>query len=141
MSKLKLVIENDYNFDVIGIVSHEKSTKMCWLINNQLGFDLRREEPNIQITARNSEEKVAFDQFLFLDKENETDIRLLKNKILKFYWYKELKQYDYVLIIKPALYDQKFNEIMEELRMIDGVLTCSAIDVDSLKEKDKMLLD
>ena len=42
MNKFKLDIDYDYDFVLIGISCHETDYRICWAINNELGFDFKR---------------------------------------------------------------------------------------------------
>jgi hypothetical protein len=136
MSKSTLFIENDYDFDVFGIVSHEKSVKMCWLLNNHLDIDLKKEGYIIQETSKNTDENVAFDQYSYYYFEDDY-VRLIKNTVKPFVWMKDFKQYDYIMIFKPLLSDSALLDLLDKIRTIENVLTCSHININSLKEREK----
>ena len=43
MSKSKLVIEYEYDFNLYGVISLSKDYKLAWLINKELGLHLCKE--------------------------------------------------------------------------------------------------
>ena len=42
MPKKVLKVTFDYDFELYGIISSEKSHRICWLLAKELGFDFRK---------------------------------------------------------------------------------------------------
>ena len=44
MKPIKLVVEYDFDFEIIGLITSLKGHKLAWMINNALKIELRKEE-------------------------------------------------------------------------------------------------
>jgi len=64
MAKLTLEVEEDYDFELVGICSHAKDYRLSWEINNVLEFDLEKGE-NYEINIKGDNQSYSF--FSFID--------------------------------------------------------------------------
>src|SRR5436190_16147971 len=101
MKNIKLVVEYEYDFDVLAIISSVKDYKMAWAINKLLDINLCKTEDISLDFVR--DDRLLLSNFIF---ETEyTTFRLLKNKSYevgrssKNYLLPELKDYDYLIKI------------------------------------------
>ena len=56
MKKSKLIIEYDFDFELLGILSSARDYKLAWEINQVLGIQLVK-QPDLVVGFKNSEEK------------------------------------------------------------------------------------
>ena len=76
MKKSKLVIDYEFDFELIGIRSSAKGYKLAWEINNQLGIHLIR-QPDLSVGFKKGEER----KFSFYAHETRLNrLKLFKNK-------------------------------------------------------------
>ena len=76
MKKNKLVIEYDFDFELLGILSSARGYKLAWEINQALGIQLVKQQ-DLVVGFRNSEEK----SFSFYAHETQLNrLKLFKNR-------------------------------------------------------------
>lgn len=136
MAKLTLEIEEDYDFELIGICSHVKDYRLSWEINKVLGFDLVKDE-NLELTFRGEKQNFSF--FSFLDDENLTEYYLINNRSESGILIPEEKKADYFLLIKGVLRGGEKESLISEIGSIKNVLTTYDIEVEELKSKNNLL--
>ena len=90
--KHKLVLEQDYDFNVFAINSHVKAYRLCWLINQKTKFDFIKTKDH----ALNKEE--FFLKYKHV--EEELCCYLLSNTSKKSYLVPSQKNVNFFLILK-----------------------------------------
>jgi hypothetical protein len=56
MKKSKLIIDYEFNFELVGLTSTAKGYKLAWEINQALGIHLIK-QPDLIVGFKNNEEK------------------------------------------------------------------------------------
>jgi hypothetical protein len=116
MKKIKLFVEHQYDFELLGLVSSVKDYKMAWLINHSLRLKLVKisdfepefiHQPQLKISQ-------------FLEEKDHGFIQLLKNRSLSeggnaLYLIPELKMFDYFLLIQDQTFELDINAYIERL--------------------------
>ena len=152
MPTLKLDIEYDFDFEVIGVVSSASAYKLAWEINNELKIDLSKGK---DIVLDFTKKEVIITNFLF--EEEHSFIRLIKNKSLEDttvanptslfdvgvneYFLPELKKYDYVIQLEGSINNLYSDEIINKLNALNKIQLVTPIDLDDLKEKDNLIFE
>ncbi len=136
----KFDLDIDVEYDLFGIITSEKESKLAWAIETKLGLELNKNEEIVidflkgnQITISNFSTNADFG-----------DIYLFKNKAVDYkgknsFLVPELKQFEYLLKLDGAYMDRS-DEIFEELSK--GLLSIhyiTRVDVNQLKSKDNLL--
>lgn len=136
MVKLTLEIEEEYDFELIGICSHAKDYRLSWELNQQLDFDLEKDE-NLELSIKGDKQSHSF--FSFIDEENLIEYYLINNRSESGFLIPEEKKSDYFLLIRGVLREGRVEEIVRETAMIKNVLTTYSINVERLKSKSNLL--
>src|SRR5688572_4434698 len=76
MKKSRLVIDYEFNFELIGITTPARGYKLAWEINQRLGVNLVK-QPDLVVGFKNNEEK-SFSFYAFQTPLNR--LKLFKNK-------------------------------------------------------------
>ena len=138
MAKHKLFLEEEYNFDLIGICCSHSDYRLCWAMNSALEINLSKSEDYYLKNKKDGEYYFSF--YEYTDEETLQSYYLLKN--LSFDNYKRLipeqDQIDYFLIIKDN-YDLILNDFLTRLKKIDCILTAFKFDPEQLKSKANLL--
>ncbi len=138
MAKYKLVIEDDYDFDLIGICSSHSDYRLCWGMNTELDINLCRGDDYYLKNKKDGE--YYFSYYEYLDEESNQAFYLIKN--LSFDNYKKLipeqDQIDYFLVIKNN-FEIEINNFLTELKKIDCILTAFQFDIETLKSKTNLV--
>lgn len=130
MAKYQLNIEPDYNFDLIGIISHYRDYQLCWAINKLLGISLAKADEN-QFSPH-------LNLYYYTDDEDHVEYFLFSNKLNDNLLLPEIKQIDYFLMLRNNSFIN-INELIDKLRQIQIVLMIQLLDINKLKSKEKLI--
>lgn len=137
MTTYTLDIETNYEFDLIGISSHEKNYRLVWSLNKCMGWNLRRIE-DISMNQRGGDSLHA--QFRFFHPTEHSIITLIDNKTPVGFFLPDVQHFDYVLKID----DDQFgcdDAFFKKLRNNPFIITAHPLDVDKLKSKQNLLYE
>jgi hypothetical protein len=141
MKTIKLVVEYDYEFELVGLISSLKGHKLAWTLNNELKIELKKEE-DICIDFLHEGQLVIINYNFETEHSN---FRLIKNKSCEFaniaspYLIPELKEYDYFIQVKDESGFFNISEVIEKLKNINGVEYMKIIETENLKSKDNLI--
>lgn len=152
MPTLKLDIEYDFDFEVIGIVSIASAYQLAWSINDILTIDLSKDK---DIVLDFTKKDVVITNYLF--EEEHSFIRLIKNKSQEDttvenptslfdvganeYFLPELKKYDYIIQLEGSINNQYSDEIINKLNKLSKIQLVTPIDLDDIKDKDNLIFE
>lgn len=138
---IKLVVDYDYDFILIGLISALKGHKLAWCVNHELKIDLKKEDDLVLDFLH--EGQLVIIHYIF---ETEySNFRLIKNKSCEFaniaspYLIPELKEYDYFIQIKDESGICNAAEILGALKNIGGIEYIKEIETENLKSKDNLI--
>lgn len=138
MKKTKLVVDFEFDFELVGITSSTKFHKLCWSINNGIGLRLKKEE---DFTLENVDgREMTFINYSHMD--DSCEFILFKNKspdndshlILP-----EFPHFDYVLKINGRFQTFASEEVIKQLREVKYIEYIAPISIDKLKSKVNFL--
>lgn len=138
MNKFKLEIEYNYDFALIGIASHEKDYRICWAINNKLGFDLKKTD-DLEIKDKKQTDATFFSLYLYENEEQYSEYYIISNRSSNGMLIPEQKQVDYFLMIRGSVTEEQVSKIVKLLRELSMVLTAYEIDPNQLRSKQNLL--
>jgi hypothetical protein len=138
----KLVIEYDYDFELLGIGCSEKSYCLAWHINNTLGIELWRE---IELKYwHNKKGEYYITNYKY--EEEYGSIFLLKNKAVfnseggLLFLLPELKKIDYFVLLYGK-FIEKIEELKESLKKIEIIDYVKHIEIATLKSKQNLIIN
>ncbi len=123
--KLEIEPENDYN--LIGIASHENDYRLSWAINNSLGLDLKKDE---DLILNHPKHKIIinYSLFNFDDETNYITYNLISNKSEKGFLIPKMKNIDFILRVSGSTDQNLLNDLIFGLKKIDIVITAFLIN-------------
>jgi hypothetical protein len=134
----KLIVEDDFQFFLVGISSHENDYRLSWAINTHLKMALKRSE-NLQIHNPRIEQDQEFSIYQFTDPEMVLHYYLIANRCDNGFLLEEMKNIDYVLKISGDA-DKNFpGQLVNKLKKIDIITTAFEINPSELKSRKKLL--
>ncbi|HEY9083575.1 MAG TPA: IPExxxVDY family protein [Vicingaceae bacterium] len=136
MSKLTFSLENEYDFELIGISCHSKDYRICWSLNNALKTNFKRIE-DYEIQKKN--EIINFPFFEYIDEDNNIEYFVIANKSSEGYLVSEKQSIDYFLVLKGSVTDRLVENLTKKVKEIDVVIIAHRIDVNELKSKQNLL--
>jgi hypothetical protein len=130
-----LEIEDEYDFEIIGVSSHEKDYRLAWSLNKSLGWRLVRIEDAVVEGKRSTTHHA---RFRWTHPVDQTVFTLIDNKTPDGTFMPELLQFDYLLKIEQPS-EAVMKKLQTGLRKTDFVLAFQRQEVDKLKHKDNLL--
>ena len=135
MKKSKLVIDYEFDFELVGLISSAKGYKLAWELNQVLGIHLVK-QPDLVVGFKNNEEK----SFSFYDYQTQFNrLKMFKNKPSdadggKYFLIPEFPHYDFIIL---ADMEEKYSshQLIQILRTIRSIELIALIPVDGLKSK------
>lgn len=138
MKKSKLVIDYEYNFELMGIATAARGYKLAWDINQLLAIQLVK-QADLVVGFRNNEEK-AFPFYAYQTPLNR--LKLFKNRpseqeAAKYYLIPEFPHYDFIIL--AAMEAHTHQQLIELIRTIPSVQLAASIPLEGLKSKSNFI--
>ena len=138
MKKSKLVIEYEYNFDLIGITTAARGYKLAWDMNQHLGIRLVK-QPDLVVGFKNKEEK-SFSFYAYQTALNR--LKLFKNRPTdadsgKYFLIPEFPHYDFIIL--AAMEEAHTQKLVQLIRSIPSVELVASIPLNGLKSKSNFI--
>ena len=119
-----------------GIVSQEKPHRLAWLLNKIYPYKfIRVDDYELQMNAK----PCAFAQFIFEDEENHTQHIILSNKDESTFLIPELKNFDYLLLIKGATDFFEDETLKNNIKTISSIQIIFEVETNKLKSKHNLI--
>ncbi|MFA5574626.1 MAG: IPExxxVDY family protein [Brumimicrobium sp.] len=138
MAKHTLVIESDFDYDIIGVCSHSNDYKLCWAINNNVELQLHKSENSFMVSGKKGNVISSHSMYEWISEEENVNFYLIKNKDGEKFLIPEKSQIDYFLIIQEAGIIE-IEVLLEKLRKIPEVLTAFIFDPYELKSAERLI--
>jgi hypothetical protein len=134
VTKLKLNIEQDNNYILLGLVSAEPDYKLSLSVNKKLGISLKNIASLVLPGDNNSE--LTFSRFSNSDDPTDLTFCLISNRTDKNFFLSKLKNVDYLLQIQNSERNADLNKLILSLREINTITAVFKIDPNTIKEKN-----
>ncbi|HEY8400991.1 MAG TPA: IPExxxVDY family protein [Cytophagaceae bacterium] len=141
MKTTKLVVDYDFDFQVLAVISAAKGYKMAWNLNKAFKINLCKEE-DICLNFVN-DSQLVINSYVY---ETEYScFRLLKNKSCEFtniakpFLLPELKEYDYIILLSGETEMFDSDMVVEKIKQIPVVEYVKKVDLQSLKSKENLI--
>jgi hypothetical protein len=118
----KHILQHEYRhtFKVIGISSAQKDYRMCWLINKQLGYDLKR-LPDFVYKLPDHDKGQSYSVYHYEEPAMFLHINLMSNKSDEDQLFPQPKNIDYLLLFKQPSEQLNMDELVKAIRKIPQV--------------------
>lgn len=139
MKKSKLVIEYEYDFELMGVTSSAKGYKLAWEINRKVGVTLVR-QPDLTVGFKKGEER-SFSFYAHQTLLNR--LKLFKNRpndpdTGKYYLVPEFPHFDFIILVQME--DTALHELLlAQLKEIPAIELAVRIPLDGLKSKSNFI--
>jgi hypothetical protein len=138
MKRNKLVIDYEFDFQLLGVSSFARGYKLAWEINQRLGINLVK-QPDLVVGFKNNEEK-SFSFYAFETPLNR--LKLFKNKPQepdpgKYFLIPEFPHYDFIIL--AAMEENQSHNLNELLRSIPSIQLLSDIPLEGLKSRSNFI--
>jgi hypothetical protein len=140
MKKTKFLVDNTYDFELLGFVAPLKDYKMAWVINNCLDIKLiRTKDYELHFL---DDSALIISQYI-IEKEHGY-MQLLKNRSLNEhgnikYLVPELRMIDYFMLLQDLTFELDINTYIERLSKSVFIQNVVKLDVNKIKSKENLL--
>jgi hypothetical protein len=139
MKRTKLIIDYEYDFELIGLTTFLKGYKLAWEINQLLHITLVK-QPDLVVGFKNKDEK-SFSFYAYQGLHNR--LKLFKNKASenepgKYFLIPEFPHYDFIIL--AAMEEQySHQQLVNLIKSIPDVQLVAAIPLEGLKSKSNFI--
>jgi len=134
VTRLKLKIEQNNDYILLGLVSSEPDYKLSLALNKKFRISLKNIAP-LKITG-DTKSELAFSRFSNNNDSSDLMFSLISNRTGKNFLLNKLKNVDYLLQIQISEKEINTNLITSGLRQIDTITAVFNIDIGTIKDKN-----
>lgn len=139
MKKSKLVIDYEFDFELVGITSSAKGYKLAWEINQLLGIHLVK-QADLVVGFKNNVEK-SFAYFSYETQLNR--LKLLKNRpndieTAKYFLIPEFPHFDFIILSQMEELSSDDN-LATLIKTIPAIQLATNIPLEGLKSKSNFV--
>jgi len=117
---LKLKVDENVKFKLIGISSHENDYRLVWSINNQLKMKFVRIE-NLIIHNQKLKADLEFSRFTFQDEDRYLNYCLISNRCPDGFLFPEIKNFDFLLQIVGEITDFETKVFSRKIKAVEVI--------------------
>jgi len=138
--KKTLIMDTGIDYSIIGISWQLSDYRLVHYLNKLKIFNFIRLE-EFEFYPKSSEISQKFPLYMFDDKENYTLYYLLSNRSEDGILVNDWKIFDYLLISRNYLNDEKLKKWISQIKKIQGVLVVKNLQITKKEETDSLLSD
>jgi hypothetical protein len=132
----KLSLETGQSLVLLGISSHENDYRLSWSINEQMGFHFVKTSNHIAFNIRL---KVNQEFSMYAFSQEGITYRLVSNRCDNGFLLEELKNIDFLLLIEENDIPFPVNDFITSIKSIPFIAAIFKIDLNTLKNKNRLL--
>ena len=117
MKKITLHLEEEHDFSLFGIATHEKDYKLCWRINNHLRSDFKRVN-DIQLIDNKTKTDNFYAVYEHIEEDDFISFYIIANKKENHLLVPEIKFADFLFLIKGPYASDKADWLSKEIKQI-----------------------
>ncbi len=114
---LRLKVETDHNYRLIGLSSHENDYRLVWAVNNQLKMKFVRIDNLIMHNKKHGSD-LEFSRFFYEDEERYLKYYLFSNRCPDGILFPEIRNMDFILQIIGEMTEDNFNQLLKEIKSV-----------------------
>ena len=134
---IKLQLDHDFDFVLLGLVSTAKDYRICFQLNKLLELDLCKQK-DIELKTNKTGNTDHFSFYEFVNGD-QVEYYFICNKGKTTSLIPEYKQLDYFLIVKNQLFDSTESELIKKLNSTSLILGVYSINASKLKSRENLL--
>jgi hypothetical protein len=135
---LKLKVDQNVNYRLIGISSHENDYRLVWCINSQLKMQFARIE-NLIVHNRKFKTDFEFSRYRFHDEDRYLNYYLISNRCPNGFLLPEIKNFDFLIQIIGEINDEDVKEFIKKIKNVMVISAAFMFEASKLKDIDKIL--
>lgn len=137
MNKKFLRVELDFDFILISITSQLKDYRLCYQINKILTLNFIKID-DLEIVYSGLSPRYH-SRYLHLNNEFSPQFYLISNRGTEGYLIPELKETDYLILIKDFIDEEDLDFFMSGLKKINDIQVAIDLDPKKLKSRENLI--
>jgi hypothetical protein len=135
-----LTLEQEFNFELIGICSHHSDYRLAWNLNEQLKIQLSKSDTDYIAVNKKGEILSSHSQYEFKDIENLTEYYLIKNNQLGKMLIPEKPSIDFFLfLVENHVWELPL--LIQQLKSASSVLGSFIFDPTEIGSAENLVFD
>lgn len=139
MNRTTLKYELDLDFVLLAITAPLKDYRMCFRINKELHFNLRR-IADLELIFNTAQEPFYHSRYYFIQDHTGTEFNLLANKGSEGLLVPEMRKVDFFMLIQNHIDKDELKQVIRGLNRIADVQVALEVDPKKLKSKENLIL-
>ncbi len=137
---VKLKVDGQSNFKLIGISSHENDYRLVWAINEHMKLQFTRIE-NLIIHQVKLQSDLEFGRYLFHDEDRYFKLYLISNRCPDGFLFPEVKNIDFLLQVIGDVSEQELKSLVKGLKAVPVVSAAFELPTNKLKGAANILVE
>lgn len=138
--KLKLKVDHEYRYRLLGISCHENDYRLVWAINSQMKMQFVRTGNQI-IHNQKLNQDLEFSRYTYRDEDKYLTYNLVSNRCPDGFLLPELSKIDYLLQIIGDTDVSGTEGLMKSLRKIEIISAVFQVQPGKIKNPDRIDFD
>lgn len=130
--RVKLQVDTEINFKLIGISSHENDYRLVWAINNLLQMQFARTE-NLIIHDNRLGTEMGFSRFIYYDEDRFLTYKLISNRCPDGFLFQEIRNFDFIMQVTKEMTDTEIKAFIKKLKAVEVISASFLLDPEKLK--------
>ena len=134
---LKLKVDQEFRYRLLGISCHENDYRLVWAINNQMKMKFVR-TANLIIHNPKLKLDLEFSRYTYRDEDKYLTYNLVSNRCPDGFLFPEISKIDYLLQIIGDTHTSHTEGLMKGLRKIEIISAVFPVEPGKIKNPDKI---
>lgn len=135
---LKLKVDNDIRFRLMGISCHENDYRLVWAVNNQLKWNFVK-TGNLVVHNQKLKTDLEFSRFTFTDDSRYMTYHLISNRCPDGFLFSEIKNIDFLVHITGEITEAEVREFRSKLKDVKVISATFILHPEKLKGINQIL--
>lgn len=124
---LKLQVDNEIRFSLIGISSHENDYRLVWAVNNHLGFSFSRIDDLVVHQAKTGTD-LEFSRYIYTAEESGITYSLISNRCDNGFLFADIRNLDFLIKMNGEVTNQEILDLVKKLKACEVISACYKLD-------------
>lgn len=138
MTKYKLLVEQEVDYDLVGFSSHQSDYRVCWSLNEHFKWQLSKSDEPYIVSTKAGKIISEHSMYEWFDEDFQVDYYLIKNKSYQHHLLPEISKIDYLLIIREANI-VNVDDLLTSLKEINHILAAYIFDPNEFSSSKKLI--
>lgn len=124
---VKLQVDNEIRFALVGISSHENDYRLVWAINNQLGTSFTR-TGDLVVHQPKTGSDLEFSRYIYTDEDTYITYSLISNRCDNGFLFADIRNFDFLMKVNGEMSSHDMQALVKKLKSIEVVSACYLLE-------------